>query len=111
MATPEKPEKEASECQYGYKCTFKDNVIDLLKCSSCNQVARNLSAISCCGEHFCQPHLKQLKKDKKKCPKCDKSNFTDEPSKKLQNEISKLAVFCTAIGRVQSEISMSTRKL
>ena len=92
MASPETPEKE---CKYGYRCTFKDAVIsDLFKCSSCNLVAKELSIISCCGEHFCQPHLKQLREEKKNCPKCDNRDFTDMPSKKIQNEILKLAVFC-----------------
>ncbi len=88
MATSEK------ECQYGYQCTFKDAVNTTYKCSSCNQVAKDLSVTSCCGEFFCQPHLKQLKEEKKKCSKCNK-DFIDTPLKPIQNEILKLVVFCT----------------
>lgn len=93
MAAQETPE---TVCKYGYQCPFKDAIInDLLKCSSCDKVARELSIISCCGEHFCQPYIKYLRERNKNCPKCDGREFIDTPSKKIQNEISKLTVFCS----------------
>ena len=78
----------------GYECEFVDPVKDF-ECPLCLHVTRDPNLTSCCGQHFCQVCINQIKTNHQPCPFCKDRKFTMLLDKKQNRKVLELKVYCT----------------
>ncbi len=78
----------------GHDYDFVDQLPKSLECSICLLTLRNPMVISCCGNHFCEPCIGQIKTNRKPCPLCKSPYFTTFLHKGVAREVNALRVYC-----------------
>ena len=84
----------ASSNKGGYDCEFVSTPAKSLECSICLLVLRNPHVIGCCGNHFCEPCIGRVQRDKKPCPLCNSPDFSSMLHKGVMREVKSLEVYC-----------------
>ena len=78
----------------GYDCDFVTAPATHLECSICLLVLRNPHVIGCCGNHFCEPCIGRVQRDKKPCPLCNDPDLSSMLHKGVKREVNSLEVYC-----------------
>ena len=84
-----------SACNFDFEPEFVDrSLADHHQCPICLQVLKDPYLTSCCGYHFCQKCIKEVKKHNQTCPRCKKQNFKCLLDRQLRSKINELKVYC-----------------
>ncbi len=78
----------------GYDFEFVSTPAKNLECSICLLILKNPHVIGCCGNHFCDPCISRVLRDKKPCPLCNAPTFTSMLHKGVMREVNSLEVYC-----------------
>ncbi len=77
-----------------YQYEYIDYIPKKCFCKQCKRVAREASTTICCGKTFCKECIEAVIQKKGPCPSCQDKQLNSNPSKLLQDHISKLRVRC-----------------
>ncbi len=73
---------------------FVGELQDELMCSICMKVLNEPQLVNCCEQRFCKNCLTKWMTKKKTCPHCRSDDFSHMLSKRQEDRISKLLVYC-----------------
>ena len=69
-------------------------ISDDLKCPLCLDLLKEPALTSCCGQHFCQKCIDNVKAETHKCPLCNENKFETFLDKQKQRTVNALKVYC-----------------
>lgn len=84
-----------AKCSFDFEPEFVDRTqADDCQCPICLQLLKDPYLTSCCGYHFCQTCIKEVKRHNQACPRCKKQNFRCLLDRQLRSKINELKVYC-----------------
>ena len=69
-------------------------ISDDLKCPLCLDLLKEPALTSCCGQHFCQKCIDNVKAETHICPLCNENKFETFLDKQKQRTVNALKVYC-----------------
>ena len=73
---------------------FLESLPEDLTCSICLSAFARPHLVSCCGHHFCEACIAQVKREGRACPMCRELGFVSMLNKAVQRRVNQLLVKC-----------------